>query len=583
MSEQPQPSFEAGIVRAAAWHLIPSNGLYDCVDGLLDDDGQIYQRGGMGLLGTLPTPVPATWVWDGTLGPGDRTLVATAAKFYVAAAADASLVDLGGPGLTVPTQAVEVSGLLFIGGGYVYGGSRKAANFSTGTVGVTNGSTAVTGSGFTANVDAGMLLDTGDGRVYRVAQVVSNTALTLAEAYGGSTDAATAYTLRRIKDVSASSYADASHYAVVGDRLFALEGNVLRFSEGRNPTTYALQPHSFLAENQHTLPVGAQGRGLAAIRDRLLIFTTGGMYLLTNTAARITDGSGNEQQRLELAAPSLVLNSAAGLSSWNGVVVAPAQDGVFLVDGFGPPTLLSRSVAPLWQQYVRGGYVAGGAEVFNNHLFLPVVSSTAVPHDVLVCRLDRVVRTRLGDVFPWTRLGGYPARNVAWAIRHASNKLLGAYSGAGAGSVTDCSTLFQAGADVLGADPGGASPLLDVISRRFVTGAGVASFVQRVALMYSLAGAGSVQAFVSVGDAVDTSAKWDAAVWDTDVWAGDGVAGAWDQLQSSAPVNSGLRPFVWQVRRQAEMVAFRFRGTAAATKLRIQMVKPIILDSRRSN
>lgn len=75
--------------------------------------------------------------------------------------------------------------------------------YRTGTVGVTNASTAVTGSGtaWVANVRIGDAFHGPDGRIYEVATVVSNTALTLVSAYGGSTAGAQAYAVQPTRGI----------------------------------------------------------------------------------------------------------------------------------------------------------------------------------------------------------------------------------------------------------------------------------------------------------------------------------------------------------------------------------------------
>lgn len=67
--------------------------------------------------------------------------------------------------------------------------------YRTGTVAITNGSTAVVGTGtaFVANVVAGLGIFLPDGRIYEVASVTSNTALTLATPYLGSSGSGQAY------------------------------------------------------------------------------------------------------------------------------------------------------------------------------------------------------------------------------------------------------------------------------------------------------------------------------------------------------------------------------------------------------
>lgn len=169
-----QGDFSAGMNRDVAPALIPDSGTYDLVNALLDEDGNPYRRGGteyqskegMGSAGL-------TWVWSGYLLGGPRTIFANGSDFGVLGSDDESIVNLGGVGLSAPKQSAVIEDLLYIGGGTLYGGSRKTAVYSTGTVEVTKGSKTVKGAGttWTTNVDVGMLFHIGSERVYVVAEV----------------------------------------------------------------------------------------------------------------------------------------------------------------------------------------------------------------------------------------------------------------------------------------------------------------------------------------------------------------------------------------------------------------------------
>ncbi len=85
--------------------------------------------------------------------------------------------------------------------------------YSTGTVAVTNGSATVTGSGtaWTANVRQGWGFQGPDGRAYQVLAVVSDTQITLARNYAGSTLAGQQYDLfptqGEVRDLAAQAAA----------------------------------------------------------------------------------------------------------------------------------------------------------------------------------------------------------------------------------------------------------------------------------------------------------------------------------------------------------------------------------------
>jgi hypothetical protein len=147
--DQGQDSLAAGMVRDVARHLIPGNACYDAENALLDDDGSAYKRAG----GVFKTAAVAgariRQGWDGQLAGGQRTFFATdTGVLHARRGRCDGAVALGGAGGSVQgARWVAFRDVLYGPGGVMWGGSRKAADYSTGTVTVTNGSTTVTGAG----------------------------------------------------------------------------------------------------------------------------------------------------------------------------------------------------------------------------------------------------------------------------------------------------------------------------------------------------------------------------------------------------------------------------------------------------
>jgi hypothetical protein len=190
LSIDAQTDFSAGAFQGVARHLIPRNGLYEAINSLLDDSGSIYKRGGSAYLSTAEAATNGLplFLFDGYLSAGRRTFWADASAFGVLDGTDAPL-NLGGGGVTGPRRGVVIGGVLIVDG-KLYAGSLKTANYSTGTISVTQGSAVITGSGTTWNtlVDVGMLLQVAaTGRYYVVKSVDSTTQITLTEAFEGST------------------------------------------------------------------------------------------------------------------------------------------------------------------------------------------------------------------------------------------------------------------------------------------------------------------------------------------------------------------------------------------------------------
>jgi hypothetical protein len=574
-----QADFSAGIVRAAARHLISSRGLYDIQDGLLDDDGSIYQRGGSEYLSTSALGSSLRSIWEGRLTPGQRTLIANPDDFGVLDAADAP-INLGLAGLAVPKKAVEVGGVLFIGGGTLYGGSRKTAVYSTGTVTVTQGSKTVTGAGTTWNtlVDAGMLFRIA-GRVYPVATIDSTTQLTLRDDYQEANAAGQAYTLSPIL-VAPAPYRISDLYAVAAGRLFSLEGRFARFTSPDSP-------HAFAANDYHELPEGAESLGAAGLGSRLLWFTTSGLWTIDGLDFDIVDPfAGNQQHTVRLSNPELTLVSHEGIASWQGRLVVPCADGIWLVDGISEPVKISTSIDPLWRQYVALGYGTGLATVTRSHYIMPVIDVTGAVKDQLVCRLDRQIQTSIGIVRPWTRLQGYGANVAAWAIRtggisSARNPLLLGAS-AGNGRVTKNNAFF-AKTEATKNDADGTTPRLEIVTRDYATkdgyGQGTVKFVRVRAELHDAGDGPTIQGSYSIGD-VDTSgvSVWNVAQWNTAVWASrdDGL---WEAMPGLAPADDGRQPYTWRFTRKARFIRYRLIVSEPNAKM---VLRSIVQEARPS-
>jgi hypothetical protein len=257
-----QNDFGAGSQLEVAPHLIDPRGFNNCENGLLNDDGSVYKRGGSVAFGAAKFGTAGKFVWEGQMSVGRRTLVANSEDFGVTAgdSPGTAIVNLGGTGFpTLPGRAVFFQHMLFIDGGTIYGGSRKAADYTTGTVAVTKGSKVVTGTGtaWLANADAGMLLRLGATRIYVVSAVLSDTSLELFEAFEETTEAGHAYSLSRLGTASTPYLARAS-YAVAGERLIAMEGRRIDMSEPNKPHLYkaTIFPQETVVENFHELPEG---------------------------------------------------------------------------------------------------------------------------------------------------------------------------------------------------------------------------------------------------------------------------------------------------------------------------------------
>lgn len=569
-----QDDFAAGSVRSVARHLIPANGVYSIENGLLDMDGVIYRRGGSEFFSNAAFGSGGLrWVWDGYLAAGQRTVLADANDFAVLAADDATPVNLGGSGLAAPVRAVAVAGMLFIPGGTIYAGSRKAADYSAGTITVTLASKVVTGAGtaWVANVDAGMLLKAaGSARYYAVASVDSDTQLTLVDAYEGANAAGQSYALTRLGSAG-SPYRVASVYATVAERLVTVEGSSIRFSDGRS-LLGVLQPHVFNATDLHELADGSTGLGAEGLRDLLVVFATDGVWTVSNMTFDLTDAAGNVQQAMQRTSQDVVLWGPSGVATYGGALVVPAVDGVYLIDGISPPLAVGRSMHTLIEGYVRAGHKPGGGAVFKGHYFLPVLEAGNTVVDLLVCRLDRPAKVREQTFFPWSWFRGHGGNVAALSARVPSvagrqPQLLAA--GRKDGRVVKLTGVFEPTA-ARKADADGSVHWLLIESRDYASGAGNLNTVRRLRVRYELVDAAAdnpvLRASYSVGSVVNPGAQWAAFNWGAGLWSDSSLA-EFSQLAGVAPEDSGRNPYTWHFVASTRFVRWRLASTDPAARL----------------
>ena len=404
-----QDDFAAGMLRGLAKDIQPGMGVFTSYNGLFDDDGDVYRRGGTRYASTNAADEPLTFVLEGFLGAKPCTLTATTAKLYTLVGQ--TLTPIADTGVAWPCRPAVVDNMLFLPTGQVWAGATKAT-YSAGTVTATKDSQTITGAGtgFLANVEPGMFIRVADGRPYRVASVNTDTELLLTEAYEGATAAGQAYRTSAVAQWATSppppvgiTVPIVRHIAAIAGRLVIAEGNRISFSE-------AGFPFSFIADDFHELDDGIVVQGLANIRDTLLVFTTYGLWSISNMALDLTDDFGNLQQPVSLVTPEIALWHEAGLAEWSGSAIAPCTDRIYLI-GSGAPVPISDSIAPLYMDSVRSGHLPGGALAYRNHYFLPIVGADLKPLTVLICRVNRPVKGR----FTYYPYSCSPATRAGWS------------------------------------------------------------------------------------------------------------------------------------------------------------------------
>lgn len=517
LARQRQQDFAAGAIRSSTPEKISSRGTFDVLNGLHDDDGVIYRRGPAVQKAASATD-RARWVWDGVLGPNlQRTVTAGTAGMAVVNAADDTLTTIPGAGgfaPALPFKPAVLGGLMFLPdrggiGSYIYGGSRPSrgtSSYITGTVSVTNGSAVVTGAG-TGWVAAGIV--PGDlftltalvgQRAYVVKSVDSATQITLTEKIIEPTAAALSYYIDTLFSLASLHLINSGAGGVLNTQLVCAHENRLvwldgksriRFTPNLDPATGNFRTHSYVETNFHEVPAGVEVVALESLRDRLLVFTTAGLYAITNMAFDLVDERGNVQQRMEKISDDLVAWGSSGICEYKGALVVPALDGLYLVDGLGPPVPVGEGWAPYLRDYTRGDASAGGATVHEGHYLLPIILAGGTVFETMVARLDRPVDTGRGIMFPWSRFDGPGAENFSYArrTRPGAPVLLLAGSAFDSKVLADC-YFFRPGYVAGVADdydePGTGRYSWSVTTRQFTVADGAPGVVRRARIRYEL-------------------------------------------------------------------------------------------------
>jgi hypothetical protein len=470
LSEIRQDDFSAGEFRAVARHLIPPNGAYSIRNGLLDEEGLIYRRGGASYESDSGHGSGLTFVWAGMVGGVDVTLIASDSSFATVAS-DGSVTDVAGGGLAGPAGAVQVGGTVFIDGGKTFNGTIVG-------------------------------------------------------------------TATQVADV----------YAATADRLIAMKDSTVYLAAPGDPTTFPTDDNIVVADSYKTIA----GRVLG---NRLLWFTERGMWAVNNLELDVTDALGNEQIGAQLVSSDLVAWGNAGIAMWRGALVVPALDGVWLVDGVSAPRLLSRSIAPMYREFVTEGMAPGIAAVHRDHYFLPVLSGAA-PQKMLVCRLDRPVQTRVGEVFPWTHFGNEASLLSGLAVRR-DGSMVGAEGGSSARLVR--TEFFDP--EVRAVDQDGSPASFAVTFRDFTSPA------QDTAMLFEARyqmDSGSLTASYSTAAPRASATVWGAFNWGDANWSslgGDDSLTACAQVAPPAP--TGSVPFRWRFPLRSRVLRYKLESTGA--------------------
>ena len=302
----------------------------------------------------------ATWlpfIWDGYLAGGvQRTVIASTVGIGLLED-DGSTQQISGVGVSGPQRVAVLDGAMYFPGGQVYAGASGAA-YSTGTITVTGLPRQSRGRG-TLGLETwvrGCCCRSSRSPVRGPVGGLEHAAHTLRSLRSGRRTAR-GWRIRPASTATASKAG--AYYPTVGDSPAFVAERPRRISRtsgihGRLDGT-----------DFHRIPEGVRILGLQGLRDALVVFTTGGVWILSNLSLDLTDADGNVQHRVDRFSRDLVLWGDAGIAAWEGGLVVPALDDVWVMS-YGvaseapvPFQRVSEPISRLYREYVANGYVPG--------------------------------------------------------------------------------------------------------------------------------------------------------------------------------------------------------------------------------
>lgn len=580
-----QDDFSVGTLVGIAQDQQPGVGVERAINGIFDDDGDVWRRGAVARVHEDPIEAPLTFLWSGYLGAQYVQLLASPTRFYGLIGAD--LTPLAAPGLVEPALPAIVDDLIFLPNGFVWGGGAGGSN--AGTIAVSQNSPAVVGTGTAFGAGhVGSLLKMTGGRYYRVASVQDATHLTLSQPVSSATAVGQAYTISAYASDALPPATRPRHLGTAAGRLLIAIDNRIAFSKPDDP-------FSFDPTDYHELPDGVIVQGLSSIRDRALVFTNYGLWTIVGMAFDLTDELGNAQHQLDRLTPELSLLHEAGLAEWAGNIVAPCIDRCFLVDGLSPPVPITDSISSIYMDHIRAGHRPGGAKVFRNHYFLPWLDAARHPHGLALCRLNRPVKARQ-VYYPWSEWDGYPTGIAAFDVDlRAAPVFRGAHED---GHVVDISPAFPPFLEdeTPMVDPDGEPVVFDVETRDFPTGNGQPNHVRRLRLFYYALGTGQIKAAYSFGavtqryqdvtasgrtyaeveaDFPDYESLLRGFAVDPDSIEWSSGARFWIPFDPTALEPPGVDPLLWnfEAAERPRFIRARFRSTDGIAQVKLRIVQ----------
>ena len=447
-------------------------------------------------------------------------------------------------------------------------------------------------------IDAGSLLQIGNGRVYVVEQVTSETTLTLRDPIEEATASGLAYAISSWYPIRANDpYETGLAYAIAGNRMLRITDDGKVAFSNLDVLSARRKPHAWTATDYHDFPNGVEPLDLRSIGDAAVVFTTGGIWTIQGLSYPLTDDFGNAQHRLDNVNQDIAIWGRGGsCTSWLNTLIVPGQDAIYVFDIVSGVTQLSTAIENRYRSYVTRGYQPGQPTVYRNHLILPVLDASGGWRDTLICRLDRPGDARGQVAYPWTRADGNGAHIAGVVVRREPGiapQLLAVEDPRGGQSIPAESRGIRilnldswfTPSSAFAEDENSMTPhILTVITRDFVPGPLNLTRVRRVRAHYDLSSDDERASLLL--DTAEPGLPLSGTLWGQFNWGqanwNSGTASEFSEVQGEAPLTTEREPYVWPVNKRVRQFRLRLRSSGPCAKLTLQHLEVIVAPSAQT-
>lgn len=400
-----------------------------------------------------------------------------------------------------------------------YRGSTNA-NYTTGTVSVTNGSTTVTGSGTTwttsTNAETGEYIKLPDGKWYKITVITDNTHLTIERSYQGSDSSGQSYTISPWGEVQgklntatlpASLVRPTPQYIASHiNRVWTLEDNALRFSALDTSITEEHFNDWDTANNAGQINIvadkGDTGTGLYSINGKLCVFQKHSIWVLL--------GSSPANFELRNVSNEIGLSDRRTLIEYDAYLIFFSGKDIYLFDGTNLRNLTSNRIHNLIAEWSNTTSLS--ATLWDNRYVLSYTpSGGSANSQAIFYDIPRDIFGKLEDVYA-----------SAWSVWDGGNDTGQVYFGS-----SNQGSIYRW-------DTGGHDDGYQITTRYNTPSLGLNAnmndkivkkvYLQQIALgdwnmtvnQYSNITAETTSSSVNLS--TGTGALWDVAQWDVDEW-----------------------------------------------------------------